>query len=138
MKKDGKIILIEDDPDDREIFKEVYDELGFENELVLLSDSTMVLDYLKNEPKPPFLIMSDINMPKMSGYQLRDDVLNDPDLTEKCVPYIFFTTAQSPDSIKEAYRKSVQGFFFKISDYQRFSRTLRLIIEYWKEAVTPY
>ena len=138
MKKDGKIILIEDDAEDREIFEEVYNTLGFPNELVMLSDSTTVVEYLKHEEVNPFLIMSDINMPKMSGYELRDQVLNDPELTEKCVPYIFFTTAQSPDSIKEAYRKSVQGFFFKISDYNKFSATLKLIIEYWKEAVTPY
>lgn len=138
MKKDGKIILIEDDQDDREVFQEVYDELGYENELVILSDSTTALDYLKNEKVNPFLIMSDINMPKLTGYQLRDQVLTDPDLTEKCVPYIFFTTAQSPDSIKEAYRKSVQGFFLKVNDYENFKTTLKLIIDYWKEAVTPY
>lgn len=137
MKKDGIIILIEDDQDDREIFQEAYEFLGFENELVILSDSSTVIDYLKQEDVKPFLIMSDINMPKLSGYDLRDQVLSDPELTEKCVPYIFFTTAQSPESIKSAYRKSVQGFFLKAIDYNEFTETLRLIIDYWKAAVTP-
>lgn len=137
MKRDGKIIVIEDDPDDREFIKEIYEGLGYKNELVLLDDSTEVVEYLRRKDVHPFIILSDINMPKMNGYELRDEILCDPDLTQKCVPYIFFTTAQAPESIIEAYKKSVQGFFYKMNDYNKFADTLKLIIDYWKQAVTP-
>ena len=138
MKRDGKIIVIEDDEDDRIFIQEIYEGLGYSNELVLLEDSTKVIEYLKREDVHPFIILSDINMPKMTGYDLRDEILKDETLTQKCVPYIFFTTAQSPESIITAYQKSVQGFFYKMNDYGEFSNALKLIIDYWKLAVTPH
>ena len=138
MKRDGKIIVIEDDQDDREFIKEIYDGLGYSNELVLLEDSTTALEYLRRDDVYPFLILSDINMPKMNGFELRDEMLKDATLTQKCVPYVFFTTAQSPESIITAYKKSVQGFFYKMNDYTEFGSALKLIIDYWKLAVTPH
>lgn len=137
MKKDGQIIIIEDDKEDGDILKEVIDDLGYENEVVILPDSTLVIEYLKRPESAPFLIFSDINMPKMSGYELRDLVLADPDLHDKTVPYIFFSTASDPDTIKMAYKKAAQGFFTKINDYDVYKSVIKKIIEYWKAAKVP-
>lgn len=137
MKKDGQIIIIEDDKDDGEILKEVIDDLGYDNEVIILPDSTLVMDFLKRPEIAPFLIFSDINMPKMSGYELRDQVLADPNLSDKTVPYIFFSTASDPETIKMAYKKAAQGFFTKINDYDEFKSTVTKIIEYWKAAKVP-
>ena len=63
-------MVIDDDQDDREFFKEVLSGL-VTNEIVLLSDSALVTDYLLNEDCHPFLIISDISMPKMNGLSLR-------------------------------------------------------------------
>ncbi|RZJ90363.1 MAG: response regulator, partial [Chryseobacterium sp.] len=102
-----------------------------------LPDSTLVMEYLSRPETVPFLIFSDINMPKMSGYELRDLVLADPNLADKTVPYIFFSTANDPDTIKMAYKKSAQGFFTKITDYEEYKTVIKKIIEYWKAAKVP-
>jgi len=137
MKKDGQIIIIEDDKDDGDILKEVIDELGYDNEVIILPDSTLVMEYLKKPNIAPFLIFSDINMPKMTGYELRDLVLADPNLHDKTVPYIFFSTSSDPETIKTAYQKAAQGFFTKITDYEEYKSVVRKIIEYWKAAKVP-
>lgn len=137
MKKDGQIIIIEDDKEDGEILKEVIDELGYGNEVIILPDSTLVMEYLKRPEVTPFLIFSDINMPKMSGYELRDLVLADNELHDKTVPYIFFSTANDPETIKLAYKKAAQGFFTKITDYEEYTDVVKKIIEYWKAAKVP-
>jgi len=137
MNRKGEIIVIDDDIDDREIMKELLLSLGYPNKVVLLSDSVEALEYLKKLEAKPFMVISDINMPKMNGYQLRDKVLEDPDLAEKCIPYLFFTTSGSPETVSSAYRKSVHGFFQKISDYKKFRDALQKVIEYWQIADTP-
>jgi len=137
MKKDGQIIIIEDDKDDGDILKEVIDDLGYDNEVIILPDSTLVMEFLRKPEITPFLIFSDINMPKMTGYELRDLVLADPDLHDKTVPYIFFSTASDPETIKIAYQKAAQGFFTKINDYDEYKSVVTKIIEYWKAAKVP-
>lgn len=137
MRKDGKIILIEDDEDDCEFFIEVYNKLGYKNELIIINDSTLVLDYIKRPDVHPFLIISDINMPKMSGFELRNLILGDVSLSEKAVPYIFFTTSKAQESVIKAYQMSVQGFFYKSYDIKAFATDMKMIIDYWKLAATP-
>lgn len=137
MNRRGEIIVIDDDIDDREIMGELLSSLGYSDNVVLISDSEQALEYLKNMTDKPFMVISDINMPKMNGYQLRDKVLEDAELAEKCIPYLFFTTSGSPETVSSAYKKSVHGFFQKINDYKTFKEALKKIIEYWQIADTP-
>ncbi|MHA3786840.1 response regulator [Flavobacterium hauense] len=137
MKRDGQIIVIEDDEDDREIFTEVFDSLNYGNEIVYFKDYVGVIDYLLRPDITPFMIISDVNMPMMNGFQLRDEIYHHPLLKEKCVPYIFFTTAGSKETVVSAYRNSAQGLFTKPYDYEKFFGKIKLIVDYWKEALTP-
>lgn len=137
MNKNGEIIIIEDDEDDRAIFSAILNELNYGNKIVFLNDAFDALDYLKQTSSRPFLILSDINMPKMSGFELRNKIFSDPDLKDKCIPYIFFTTSSSPASIMEAYQMSIQGYFQKADSYESYRKTLARIIDYWKESMTP-
>lgn len=136
MRKNGQIIIIDDDADDREILHEVISSLELPNPIVLLSDSTTAKSYLEQNDVNPFVILCDINMPKLNGFQLRDSILEDVTLTEKCTPWIFFTTAGSKETIQAAYAKSAQGFFHKINDYNKFQSTMRRIVDYWSDSVT--
>ena len=136
MNISGEIIIIEDDEEDRIFLAEIFEELGYPNKVVFFQDSTKVVEYLMGDVFP-FMIISDINMPKLNGYQLRDIIFNDPRISDKCVPYIFFTTAQSNESVIQAYKMSVQGYFRKGNDFDQYKETIRKIVEYWKESVTP-
>lgn len=135
MNKTGPIIVIEDDEDDQQILKEVFNSLNYENEVILFEDGQTAYDYLLQTHVEPFLIISDINLPKMTGIELRDKVKNNEDLRLQCVPFLFITTGASRHGIIEAYSKSIQGFFVKPSSIVELENTIRKIVEYWKVCI---
>jgi len=132
MKKDGPIIVIDDDTDDTELFKEVLSSL-VTNEIVLLNDSTIVIDYLLKENCHPFLIISDISMPKMNGFELRDAMLNEPQIVEKKIPFLYFTSAWNEFTSEEAFKRPINGFFQKPNSIEKLKEVLGDLIDYWKE-----
>lgn len=137
MNKSGEIIVIEDDIDDQEVLSEIFATLGYDNKVKYFTDGELALEYLTKCDVTPFLILSDVNMPKMTGYELRNKIFADKDLASKCVPYLFFTTVGTRKSVIDAYALSVQGFFVKPNSYHALTDTIRKIIEYWKECAAP-
>lgn len=137
MNKSGPIIIIEDDIDDQDILGEVFKELNYQNEIIFFGDSQKALDYLTTTAVEPFIIFSDINMPKLSGTELREKVHNNEDLRMKSIPYLFFTTKAEQKAVIDAYSKSIQGFFVKPSEYGKLKRVIKIIVEYWLECVSP-
>lgn len=131
MKKDGPIVVIDDDQDDRDFFKEVLSSL-VPNEIVLLSDSTLVIDYLMQENCHPFLIISDISMPKMNGFELRDAMLQETQIVEKKIPFLYFTSAWNQFTSEEAFKRPINGFFHKPNSLETLAEVLEDLIEYWK------
>ncbi len=69
MNSNGPVIIIEDDIDDKEILEEVFQKLGYPNELLFFEDGQAALDFLNNSHVIPFIILSDINMPKLNGFE---------------------------------------------------------------------
>jgi CheY-like chemotaxis protein len=137
MNKNGPVIIIEDDIDDQEILTEIFQKLGYSNEVIFFADGISALDYL-NQPKIlPFLILSDINLPKLSGFELRSKLKTDADLTVKCIPYLFFSTALNQKAVMDAYSMSVQGFFVKQTSMAELEKTISVIMEYWKMCAAP-
>jgi CheY-like chemotaxis protein len=137
MNKNGPIIIIEDDADDQELLMEVFQNLDYTNELIFFSDGVAALDYLNKSDKLPFLILSDINMPKLDGMALRDKLKTDAELSLKCIPYLFFSTALNQKSVVDAYSLSVQGFFVKQTSIAELEKTISVIMEYWKRCAAP-
>ena len=137
MNKNGPIIFIEDDLDDQKIIAEVFSELGYKNEVLYFADGELALDHLVNSHIEPFIVFSDINMPKLNGIELREKIHNNEDLRLKCTPYLFFSTSSEQKHVVDAYSKSVQGIFVKPNSYDSLRKTIKVIIEYWKECVSP-
>lgn len=137
MNKNGPIIIIEDDRDDQELMADVFEELGYNNEILFFGDGELALDHLVNNKVEPFIVFSDINMPKLNGMELREKIHNNEDLRLKCTPYLFFSTSSEQQHIIDAYSKSIQGFFVKPRTYDDLRKTLKTIIEYWKTCVSP-
>lgn len=137
MKINGEIIVIEDDQDDRDFLKDIFESLGYPNKVVFFKDPATVEEYLANPNVKPFMILSDINMPKMDGYELRDQLLANTDINEKCVPYIFLSTSKNPENVLNAYKRPIQGYFKKEDDYAIYKQTIQGIIEYWQTSLTP-
>ncbi len=98
MNKTGPIIIIEDDIDDQELLTEIFKKLNYVNKIVFYKDGNEALEFLNKTDVQPFLILSDINMPKINGFELRNKVFTNEQLQTKCIPYLFFTTSATKKS----------------------------------------
>lgn len=137
MNKTGPIIIIEDDIDDQEILSEAFKQLDYKNEIVFFADGELALNHLTETQVEPFIIFSDINMPKLSGMELRAKIHENEDLRLKSIPYLFFSTAAEQENVVEAYSKSVQGFFIKPYNFEDIVEVIKTIVEYWQKCVSP-
>lgn len=137
MQKTGPILVIEDDLDDQDILDEIFKKLNCPNEVRFFADGYKALEYIKDTDVQPFLILSDINMPKLNGFELRRKIHNNEELRIRCIPYLFFTSAADRKSVMDAYSMSAQGFFIKPSRLEHLESTIRKILEYWTECYAP-
>ena len=137
MNKGGPVVVIEDDIDDQEMLREIFTKLDYPNDVVFFKDGNDALEYLNRNDVLPFLILSDINMPRIDGFELRLKVHTNEQLHIKCIPYLFFTTHAQQRAVIDAYSQSVQGFFVKPKSYTEVQRIIKNIIEYWKDCHSP-
>lgn len=137
MNKTGPIIIIEDDIDDQEMLVEVFNELNYPNKVIFFDDSIKALEYLTKTEIEPFLVLSDINMPKLNGMELREKVHNNEDLRLKSIPYLFFSTSAEQQHVIDAYSRSIQGFFIKPNSYEKLKNIIVKIVDYWQECESP-
>jgi len=137
MNKNGPIIIIEDDVDDQKFIQMVYNKMGYDNEVVFLDSGEMAIEYLIAMKKVPFIIISDLNMPKINGIELRARVQQNVEINIKCVPYIIFSTTIMKNYVTDAYMLGIQGYFKKPMHPGELTAILKTIIDYWKLSYTP-
>ena len=137
MKRTGPIMIIDDDRDDRELLEETFSILNYPNPVIFFSNGNDALKYLLETNTPPVLIISDINMPKINGFQIREKINSNQQLQNLQIPYVFFTTAAQKAAVMDAYSLSDQGFFTKPNSMQDLQNTIRTIVEYWLACYTP-
>ena len=137
MKKTGPIIIIEDDMDDQFILETIFKKLNYPNEILYFLDGHKALEHITQTHIQPFIILSDINMPKINGFELRKRIQDNEKLNVKCIPYLFFSTSADSHSVLAAYSMSVQGFFIKPASMDHLENTIKKIIEYWQECYAP-
>jgi CheY-like chemotaxis protein len=137
MNKKGPIIIMEDDEDDQLMLVDVFKSLNYSNELFFFPDGIKALEFLNSSDVIPFLILSDINLPKLDGFALRDKIKMDANLQLRCIPYLFFSTALNQDAVIKAYSLSAQGFFQKQNSIKELENTITVIMEYWKRCAAP-
>lgn len=138
MAKFGPIIIIEDDTDDKDIFEEILKDLEVTNQIIWFKRCEEAFDYLKTTTDRPFLIFSDVNLPKQNGIEFKRLVDNDEELRKKSIPFVFYSTSVAQKLVNEAYTKmTVQGFFQKASSYEEVKETIKTIIDYWQMCKHP-
>lgn len=137
MNKTGPIIIVEDDRDDQFILEDIFEELGYNNELIFFDDGEEALQFLQDTDIEPFLLLSDINMPKLNGLELREKIYYHEDIRLKTIPLLFLTTSANHNYLMDAYSRSIQGFFIKPSNYEEIKNLIIKIIEYWKVCESP-
>ncbi|SRR6266496_90812 len=129
--------IVDDDSDERIIVKEVWNELELKNPLFFFNSAEEVLTHMKSGSVIPFIIISDVNLPKQDGFKLRQMLIDDNSTKYKSIPFIFWSTKASEEQIKKAYDLCAHGFFIKESQFAEIKKTFITIIEYWLKSVSP-
>lgn len=128
----GPIVIVEDDQDDQEVYKETIEVIGVPNEIRFFNGAKEALDYLLTTEEQPFIILSDINMPGMNGLELKKQIQDDPYLCTKGIPFVFISTNATNVSIRHAHALSVQGYFEKPASIEGIKRMMQKIFDYWE------
>ena len=128
----GPIVIVEDDSDDQEIYAAAIQAIGIPNKLLFFDTALSALSFLKTTQEQPFIILSDVNMPQMTGLQFKEKIQQDAYLREKGVPFIFISTNASTAAVKMAHSLSVQGYFQKPHTMEDIKDMLRKLFDYWE------
>jgi response regulator RpfG family c-di-GMP phosphodiesterase len=107
-----KIILAEDDFDDRLLFEEAIDELPVSFELSTFNNGDELMEWLKRKrSKLPDVLFLDLNMPRKNGFATLAEIKHDRRLQD--LPVIIFTTATDDEMIKQVYNDAAHYFIRK-------------------------
>ena len=135
------ILLAEDDPGDQELTRRAFDEGRIKNELHIVEDGEAALDYLlrkgkykdpEKSPRPDIFLL-DLNMPKMDGRMLLEEMHNNPDCPN--VVTVVMTTSKQETDIVKSYNLGVKSFITKPIVFEDFIHTIKVLGEYWLQIV---
>jgi DNA-binding NarL/FixJ family response regulator len=133
----GAVWIIDDDKDDQVMVREVWKELNLENELVFLESAGAVLRHLAVIDTAPFIIICELNLPGINGFELREKMLATNSKIFKSVPFIFWSTFISESQIVQAYDLSIHGIFIKDTSFEELKKTFLYILHYWLKSKMP-
>ena len=131
------VYIVDDDLDDHEFFREAWEDLNFPNPLQFFTNGEDVFNHLKQEKTVPFLIISDVHLHKMSGFELKKKLLDDSSVNYKSIPFIFFSNTATKSQIEKSYDLGSNGFFIKGKNMQEIKNTLSDIVRYWQKSEVP-
>ena len=141
---DGKpavILLAEDDPGDQELTRRALAQSRIRNELYIVEDGEEALDYLlrrgryqdpDSSPKPDLMLL-DLNMPKMDGKQLLEQMRADPNLRR--IPVVALTTSKQENDIIRTYDLGANSYLVKPVDMDQFVNAIKVLKDYWFQIV---
>ena len=133
-----EILLIEDNPADIRLTKEIFKEAKINNNLNVVENGLEALEYLrkssnyKNATKPDIIVL-DLNMPKMDGREFLAKVKFDENF--KRIPVIVLTTSESEEDILRTYDLLANCYITKPVDLDEFIKVVKFIEEFWLNIV---
>lgn len=135
------ILMADDDPDDRAMTKEAFDEAKLANDLRFVEDGQELIDYLHRRGKyadpanspMPGLILLDLNMPRKDGREALQEIKADPRL--RAIPTVVLTTSKAEEDIFRAYDLGVNSFIVKPVSFKSLVDVTLAFGRYWFEIV---
>jgi len=136
MRNFKPILLVDDDDVDTIITQRAISDLKITNQMIRKVDGEDALAYLKDANNPrPCVILLDLNMPRMNGFEFLKVVKADNDL--KKIPIVVLTTSDVDQNILDSFELGVAGYVVKPVDYKQFVEAMRTINMYWTLSCLP-
>ena len=134
------ILLVEDDDGDAKAVKRAFLKAKIANPILRAEDGIEALEYMRGENghetmKGPHLLLVDLNMPRMNGFQLVQAMREDPKLKRMIV--FFLTTSKSEEDKAAAYDLNVAGYIVKQNAGIDFLNLVGMIDSYWRIVELP-
>ncbi len=131
------ILHVEDDPAHRLLVKESLINHSVTNKVIEMEDGQEAIDYLygrgeyaDREKCPlPDLILLDIKMPVMDGFEVLKELKNDPEM--KHIPVIMLTTSTKEEEVAMGYNFGANAYVTKPLDFSEFAKKLKDIKLFW-------
>jgi CheY-like chemotaxis protein len=124
------ILLVEDDPGHTRLIEKNLRRANIKNEIAFATNGQEALDYLfcegayaNNKHTSHMLVMLDLNMPVLDGYQVLERMKNDE--RTKRVPVVILTTTDDPREVRRCYELGCNVYITKPVDYEQFSEAIR-------------
>jgi CheY-like chemotaxis protein len=132
----GRILIVEDDPNDVELTLTALADYNLANEVVVTRDGQQALDYLhcraEFSTRPtgnPAVILLDLKMPKVSGLEVLQQVKSDERL--KMIPVVVLTSSNEEKDMMRSYSLGVNAYVVKPVDFHEFVNAVKELGVFW-------
>src|SRR3954465_12980239 len=131
------ILMADDDPDDREMTREAFQESRLANDLRFVADGEELLDYLYRRGKYanladspfPSILLLDLNMPKKDGREALREIKADPRF--RSIRVIVLTTSKAEEDIIRSYDLSAASYITKPVTFDALVEVVQTLGKYW-------
>ena len=124
------ILMVEDDPGHARLIERNLRRAHITNEIIRLADGQEAVDYLLKEDgyaaamhAIPLLVLLDLNLPGLDGYQVLARLK--ADARTKFIPVIILTTTDDPREIEKCYALGCNVYVTKPVEYEQFAEAIR-------------
>ena len=119
IKIEDLLVLVEDNPADVAYLEAVFEEVKLLNPLKVVSDGERALAYLRKEDPyaeaaSPGLVLLDLHMPRMDGFQVLDELRSDPVM--EMIPVVMLSSVVDDQEVIKAYQKGARAYLHKPFD----------------------
>ncbi|MEP6901150.1 MAG: response regulator [Actinomycetota bacterium] len=134
-----RILLADDDADDRLLVQEAFEENHLLNILETVEDGEELMDYLNRRGKfsetaiRPNMILLDLNMPRKSGLEALREIKANADLCT--IPVVVLTTSKAEEDIIRSYQLGVNSFIVKPVTFESLVDLVKTLGRYWLQIV---
>ncbi len=140
LESEMTVLLVDDDDVVWECLSRSIQKQGASISVVAAVDGIEALEILRGLHQSkrisnPFVVLLDLNMPRMSGFEFLQEVRSDPELAS--IMIFVFTTSNEDKDRARAYQDNVAGYILKSSVEPQFSKLARLLDAYQKAVIPP-
>jgi CheY-like chemotaxis protein len=130
----AQILLVEDSPSDIRLTRDALADAKILNDLHVVTDGEQALDFLHRRgehvdaPRPDLLLL-DLNLPRVSGLEVLEEVKNHPELRR--IPVAVLTTSGEDRDVLAAYDRHVNCYLTKPVSFEEFARVVQSIEDFF-------